>query len=87
MHGDLIDPHFYRSRLCGAIVEMHFELTHWSMRGRNEESGRDTYTADVSALRVLVPPKAISVTPKKRKAVAKMDPMESPSKKSRGVRK
>lgn len=29
VRGDLIDPPLYRSRLCGAIAEVHkFELTH-----------------------------------------------------------
>lgn len=86
MHGGLIDPHFYRSRLSGALVEMHFELTHWSMRGKNDEAGRDTYTADVVALCVLVPPKPVVVTPKKRKPLANIDPMESPTKKTRTAR-
>lgn len=86
MRGDLIDPPLYRSRLCGAIAEVHFELTHWSMRGKNNDPDRDTYTADVVAIRVLVPPKPTMVTPKKRRVLDRMDPMESPTKKSRTTR-
>jgi hypothetical protein len=79
MHGHLIHPMFYRNRLLGAVVELHFELTHWSMKGKNDEPGCDTYTADVVAIRVLVPPKPTLVTPRKRKVYHRMDPLESPS--------
>lgn len=54
------------------------------MRGKDEEAGRDTCTADVVALRVFVPPKPTCITSKKRNALAKIDPMET--KKSRAAR-
>jgi hypothetical protein len=79
MHGHLIHPLSYRSRLSGAVVELHFELSHWSMRGRNGEPSCDTFAADMVAIRVLVPPKPTLVTPRKRKVYDKMDPFASPS--------
>lgn len=89
MCGLLTSPPGYRSRLYGAIFEVHFELTHLLMRGKNEneEPGLDTYMAGVSALHVLVPPKPTCVTPTrvtpKRNGLGKLDLMESPMEKSR----
>ena len=79
MHGHLVSPNFYRNRLVGAIVELHFELTHWAVKGWNDSASCDTYTADVIAIHVLVPPKPVNVTPRKQKIYDKMDPFASPS--------
>lgn len=79
MHGYLIDPLSYRNRLAGAIVELHFELSHWSMKGRAGEASCDTYAADIVVIRVLVPPRPTLVTPRKRKVFDKLDPFASPS--------
>ena len=81
MHGHLIAPHQYRLRLEGAVVEMHFELNHWSISGKDNEPNTDTYSADVSQIRVLIPPKPRLVTPTKRKVLRRIDPLESPTKK------
>lgn len=81
MHGHLINPQFYRARLVGAIAEVHFELNHWPMKANatKNEPSCDTFAADVVAIRVLVPPKPVIVTPRKHKVAHKMDPMESPT--------
>jgi hypothetical protein len=79
MHGHLIHPLSYRNRLAGAIVELHIELSHWSMKGRTGEPSCDTYAADIVAIHVLVPPKPILVTPRKWKVFDKLDPFASPS--------
>lgn len=89
MHGDLIDPRMYRSRLMGAVVSLQFTLTHWSIGGRSKDTPDraklDVYVADLHHIRVLVPPKPSPVTPRKRKITA-VDPMSgspSPSKRRR----
>ena len=79
MHGYLIPPNMYHNHLAGAIVELHFELTHWSMKGRNGEASCDTYAADIIAIHVLILPKPTLVTPRKRKVFDKLDPFASPS--------
>ncbi|KIL54711.1 hypothetical protein M378DRAFT_18628 [Amanita muscaria Koide BX008] len=82
MHGHLIHPSFYRSRLVGAVVELGFELTHWSMKAKGEEEACDTFAADLVTLRVIVPPKPVRVTPRKRRVVHKLDPLEAPTTRS-----
>jgi len=79
MHGYLIHPLSYRKQLAGATVELHFELSHWSMKGRNGEASCDTYAADIVAICVLAPPKPILVTLCKCKVFDKLDPFASPS--------
>ncbi|KAK6987624.1 hypothetical protein R3P38DRAFT_3230338 [Favolaschia claudopus] len=49
--GDLISPAHYMSKLSGAVVRATLTLSHWKI-GRDK---RDTYTADIESLRVLVP--------------------------------
>ncbi|KAI0720527.1 hypothetical protein C8T65DRAFT_735857 [Cerioporus squamosus] len=80
MHGDLIGPRFYRARLQGAVVELHFSLTHWRIGERKDRASAkvDVFVAELDYLRVLVPPKPSPVTPRKRK-VSAVDPTPSPS--------
>ncbi|KAF8076842.1 hypothetical protein FPV67DRAFT_1445399 [Lyophyllum atratum] len=89
MHGALLWPIHYRAYLEGALVQVHFNLTHWSIGAKDSNPAVDTYVADISNIRVLTPPVAKGpVTPRKRKVSAK-DPMtpdsqgSSPSKKNR----
>ena len=79
MHRYLIPPNLYRSHLAGAIIELHFELTHWLMKGRNGEVSCDTYAADIVVICVLILLKPTLVTPRKRKVFDKLDPFASPS--------
>ena len=79
MHGRLIEPSRYRSHLQGAIVQVHFTLTHWSIgerkRGEVLMPACDTFAADIYSMRVLIPPQNHGpVTPRKRKFY-KSDPM------------
>jgi hypothetical protein len=53
----------YRNRLEGAVVELHFELRHWSIGRKEGEPNSDTYIADVTQIRVLVSPQATSCHP------------------------
>jgi hypothetical protein len=79
MHGHLIHPLSYHSQLSGAVIELYFELSHWSMRGQNGEPSCDTFAADMVAIHVLVLPKPTLVTLHKCKVYDKMDPFASPS--------
>ena len=82
MHRNLITPLQYCSHLEGAVVEMDFELCHWSIGGKEGGPDSDTYTADVSQIWVLIPPKPHVITPMKHKVFRQIDPLESPTKKS-----
>ena len=76
MHGHLIKLMQYRNQLEGAVVELHFELRHWSIGRKEGEPHSDTYIADVTQIRVLVPPKPRVVTPMKCKVFSQIDPLE-----------
>jgi len=85
IEGNLIDLRFYRRHLEGAVVEAHFNLSHWSI-SRHGAPGKDVYTADIVMLRVLVPPCASAApqhSPLKRKVSAYIHPDASPTKHSR----
>jgi hypothetical protein len=75
MHGRLIHPNDYRKHLQGAVVQMHFTLTHWSIGAKSTGSACDTFVADIFSVRVLIPPQAYGpVTPRKRRFY-KTDPI------------
>ncbi|KAI6004662.1 hypothetical protein EDD15DRAFT_2108578, partial [Pisolithus albus] len=48
----LIRPASYRRVLQGAIVEVHFTLSHWPIAAAKQ----DVYIADIEHIRLLVPP-------------------------------
>ena len=73
MHGELIHPSFYRRRLEGALVAVHFTLTHWAIKSGTV--GSDVYTSDIVNIRVLAPPKPNLVTLRKCGKVPAFDPM------------
>ncbi len=75
MHGDLIYPTYYRSRLEGALAVVRFNLTHWAINHKTGTSGSDVYVADIVNIRVLAPPAATPVTPRKRGRVPAFDPL------------
>ncbi|KAM6496782.1 hypothetical protein JOM56_007255 [Amanita muscaria] len=50
VQGDLIEPQDYRKTLQGALVQIHFTLSHWFI------AHKDTYTANICNMRVLAPP-------------------------------
>jgi len=84
IEGKLIDPRYYRRHLEGAVAEVHFNLSHWSI-SRHGVPGKDVYTADMVLIRVLTPPRAYSIprTPLKRKVSAFIHPDSSPTKRAR----
>ncbi|KAI5988492.1 hypothetical protein F5J12DRAFT_898182 [Pisolithus orientalis] len=81
LEGKLIDPCFYHCYLEGAVVELHFNLSHWSIL-RQGIPGKDVYTADIVMMHVLVPPHASATpcTPLKRKVSAYIHLDSSPTK-------
>jgi len=81
----LIHPSQYHSKLEGATVEVHLTLQHWAISEKRSGAKRDTdtYTADVQAIRVLVPPARVS-SPRKRVALYIGDDVDkSPTKKAK----
>ena len=86
MHGALIAPYDYMKRLRGAVCVVRFSLAAY-LFGQVPKH-RHTFVADVTYMRVLVPPTAPSVPSSPRKSrVHARDPfndvIESPRKKSR----
>ena len=82
--GKLIDPHYYHRHLEGAIVEAHFNLSHWAI-SQQGIPGKDVYMADIVMLHVIVPPRASAMprTPTKRKVSAYIHPDASPTKRTK----
>jgi hypothetical protein len=77
LQGHLIPPIQYCNWLEGAVVELHFELNHWSIGGSDNDPNSDTYSADMMQIWVLVPPKPSVVMPMKHKYFYQIDPLES----------
>jgi hypothetical protein len=56
LEGILIPLQSYCKRLQGAIVELHFTLTHWSIGGKPGQEKVDQFTADLYSMCMLLPP-------------------------------
>ncbi|KAF9232798.1 hypothetical protein BU15DRAFT_80809 [Melanogaster broomeanus] len=54
----LIPPTSYRQQLQGALVEIHFNLSHSAFKGK------DMYTADIHSIRVITVPPSTATTKK-----------------------
>ncbi|KIK14161.1 hypothetical protein PISMIDRAFT_117515 [Pisolithus microcarpus 441] len=66
--GYILSPAAYRSHLENTVVELQFNLWHWPIAPRSGSSGKDSFTADIVQIRVLVPPPPpVSNSPAKRK--------------------
>ena len=68
----LIEPSQYRRHLQGALVQIHFTLTHWSIGQKKRcevlVPACDTFAANIYSMRVLIPPQNHGpVTPRKCK--------------------
>lgn len=74
---DLLIPSTYRRCLQGAIVEIHFTLSHWSIA----TTRRDVYGGLIQLIRILVPPVASAAAGMKRKLPLHLDIEEKPAKK------
>lgn len=78
--GYILSPTAYRSHLENAVVELQFNLWHWPITPRSGSTGKDSFTADIVQIRVLVPPlPPVSNSPMKRKIAAYVDPESSAS--------
>lgn len=73
---DLIRPGGYRRLLQGAIVEVHFTLSHWAIA----TTKHDVYGGDIDKISLLDPPTWTSLT-KKRKIAFHLDTEDTPSQK------
>ncbi|KAI6152800.1 hypothetical protein EDD17DRAFT_1635375 [Pisolithus thermaeus] len=76
LDNDLIRPSAYRRSLQGALVEIHFTLSHWGIAAVR----RDVYGAEIRQIRLLVPPVPLSPV-KKRRIPLHLDTEDGPSKK------
>ncbi|KAI6014255.1 hypothetical protein PISMIDRAFT_118001, partial [Pisolithus microcarpus 441] len=74
---DLLKPATYRHFLQGALVEIHFSLTHWGIAGVK----RDVYSGKIELLRLLEPPHGSSSPDRKRKIPLHLASDGSPNKK------
>lgn len=74
---DLLIPSTYRRCLQGAIVEVHFTLSHWSIA----TTKRDVYGGLIQLIRILVPPVASVVAGMKRKLPLHLEIEEKAAKK------
>ena len=90
--GNLIAPADYQESLAGAVAWVRFTLQKFTFR---EGAGsKDTYVADVTSVRVIIPPSdpiplpststASPVrSPKKRRVIYKTDPL-TPTRRAKG---
>jgi hypothetical protein len=86
LQGKLIKPDAYRCSLKGALVELYFNLSHWSMAAKKGtgSQGNDVFAADIQMIHVISPPRStVGGTPRKRKISLYVDPAASPNKKHR----
>ncbi|KAI5992237.1 hypothetical protein EDD15DRAFT_2368510 [Pisolithus albus] len=74
---DLLHPTTYRHCLWGAIVEIHFTLSHWGIAS----SKRDVYGGLIQKICILVLPMTSPVTGMKRKLPLHLDTDDKPAKK------
>ena len=58
VEGGLMYPQYYRRQLQGALVEIHFTLSHWSIAAKPDQrhENTDMYLVEVYSIRVLRPP-------------------------------
>lgn len=74
---DLLKPSTYRRYLQGALVEIHFSLSHWGIAGVK----RDVYGGEIELIRLLEPPLGSTSPDRKRKIPLHLAPDEPPHKK------
>ncbi|KAJ7839586.1 hypothetical protein B0H14DRAFT_2587922 [Mycena olivaceomarginata] len=74
IHGNLIHPTQYRDTLKGAVVRVTVLLKHWNITMKDNVNRRDTYTADIKNLRVLVAAPKFAGSPKAIRTITQTDP-------------
>jgi hypothetical protein len=73
--GALILPSMYRKRLQGALVRIHFTLSHWYIHAKvPTKPANDAFAANISLIRVLVPPAITPMSSPKKRKYNKFDP-------------
>ncbi|KAF9005690.1 hypothetical protein BDQ17DRAFT_1325173 [Cyathus striatus] len=76
MHGYLIRPEMYRSRLVNATVELVFELTFRPLLPDQASiHPRISYSAHLLAIRTIQPPPGSTVTPREINVLHKLNPL------------
>ncbi|KAJ3557086.1 hypothetical protein NM688_g1662 [Phlebia brevispora] len=55
-NGVLIEPAEYENALRGALVSVHFTISHWTITRRSGSEGNDTFTLDIQDISVIQPP-------------------------------
>ncbi|KAJ3511696.1 hypothetical protein NLJ89_g3949 [Agrocybe chaxingu] len=71
VHGTLLPPSTYRSALEGSVARIHFNLRHWAFPATSSSKASNTFVADITYMRVLIPPKVNVTSPRKRKVSRK----------------
>jgi hypothetical protein len=84
IHRNLIHPTQYRDTLKGAVVWVTVLLKHWNITVKDNVNRRDTYSADIKNLHVLVAAPKFAGSPKATRKIAQTDP-GSPSKKQHHI--
>ncbi|KIK25546.1 hypothetical protein PISMIDRAFT_9547 [Pisolithus microcarpus 441] len=75
--GNLIHPTAYRRFLQGALVEIHFTLSHWGIAGVR----RDVYSGEIQFIHLLDAPIPASCAGRKRRIPLHLNADSTPSKK------
>ena len=87
--GKLIKPDAYHQCLDGALVEVYFNLFHWSIVGKRGTLGNDVYSSDIVLIQVLASPcpslGTMARTLHKRKFDLFIDPTPSPTKRAHHI--
>jgi hypothetical protein len=52
-NGGLIPPSEYHNQLAGAVVELYFNLRHWTIAPKGDQHLCDVYVTDISSISVL----------------------------------
>ncbi|KAI6025248.1 hypothetical protein PISMIDRAFT_11508 [Pisolithus microcarpus 441] len=76
LNNDLLHPSTYRRCLQGAIVEVHFTMSHWSIASTK----RDVYGGLIKLIRILVPAVVSPSAGKKQKLPLHLDIDDTPVK-------
>ncbi|KAI6004719.1 hypothetical protein EDD15DRAFT_2359476 [Pisolithus albus] len=77
VQGNLLKPSTYRRYLQGALVEIHFTLTHWGIAGVK----KDVYGGEIELIRILDAPQHIPSPVLKRKLPLHLEADDVPHKK------
>lgn len=83
IQGQLIPPQSYKSKLPGSIAYIGFTLTHWFINQKNDTLASNTFTADITSIRIIKD--SILVQSRRRERPNQTDPRlkTSPTKKRR----